>query len=295
MAVRVSDDILHRFRGFSLFNSPYPAHREGCAIDLYPGQGWVPSPVEGEVIAVRRVSAPIRSYAADADVMMLVDTGEFIARLLHVEPEVGPGDRVSFGEELGPPIRSGYFSPWVAQHAHLEFRPHDADPWRARGSVPLTVDVPVEGLAWVGTGTVIERAPSYVVLDEPRHPHPGTRFVGISAGRGGVLDGGVTHYALGGLLGGSPGPVSLGGVRIGNARDTGRNRLATVRWEEVRLLANDRPIRGLSCMLAKDGRFGAKLIEPDVELTLGDAVSLSIDRPSDASRPPEGESYANAQ
>jgi len=160
--VTLDGDVLARYPRASFYNSPYPAHDAGCAVDLYPdgvaerseatesvsrvaassAADWretagratrAPSPVAGEVVETRTVRCPPQPYAADNDHLVVVDTGEYLARILHVEPAVEPGDCVDVGDDLGRLVRSGFFAPWVANHIHLGFRERDGDAVRASG------------------------------------------------------------------------------------------------------------------------------------------------------------------
>ncbi|WP_227352829.1 hypothetical protein [Haladaptatus salinisoli] len=292
--VGLPPDVLSRYPRFSLYNSPYVAHDEGCAIDLYPGSAGrppesragseatretsAPSPVAGEVVAVRSVTAPPKPYAVARDHLVVVDTGEHLARMLHVDPSVEPGDRVEVGDPLGELVRSGFFAPWVSNHIHLGLRERDANPLRASGSLPIDLPVEVEPLAWDGSGRVVATADTFVVLDSPTHPAPGERFAGIAGVAGGesvVLDGGLPHYEGGGALSaeGSRSPdgdrVSLAGSPVG--RVDGR----TVTWDDVEILANGVRITGLSLFVSRD-QFGAKLVCPGHEFRVGDSLSVSV-------------------
>ena len=282
MAVPLGVDALSRYQRFSLYNSPYTAHDRGHAVDLYPDSGLgpaetsspAPSPVAGEVLETRTVRAPPKPYAPDHDHLILVDTGAHVARILHVEPEVEPGDSIEVGDPLGSLVRAGFFAPWVDNHLHLELRAPDENPYRASGSLALDPEVEVEALDWDGSGKVVETGETYVVLDAPAHPAPGERFVGIASDEGRVLDGGLVHYAGGGALGASAGSVSLFGHRIGRA--DGR----TVAWEPLEILANDVPITGLSLCCARDPAFGAKLVCPGHAFAVGDRIEVDL-RPTD--------------
>ena len=193
--VALPNEVVRRYEKFSRFNSPYPAHRRGRAVDLYPGDGVGRSPVAGVVTHVRTVGCPDRPYAAAEDHLIVVDlTDEWcaragappgtVARILHVIPEVEPGDRVTVGDALGPTTRSGFFGQWVDDHVHLGFRPPDADPLRASGSLPVAVDAPVEPVAWDGTGSVVERGPTHVVLKGPRRSGDGPAFAALASDEG---------------------------------------------------------------------------------------------------------------
>jgi hypothetical protein len=267
--VTVPASTLANYRRFSLYNSPYAAHDHGCAVDLYPEGNQGLSPVAGEVVDTRTVRVPDRPYAVAEDHLILIDTGECVARVLHVAPTVSPGERVAVGDSLGEMVRSGFFGQWVDNHVHLGFRDPDANPYRAAGSLPVEVDVDVRPLDWDGTGVVREAGETFVVLDEPRHPTPGT-WAGLAAGPGLVLDGGCPHYDGGGVLPGADGPVSLAGSRVGVA--DGR----TVAWDDVTLSANGTRIEGLSLFIARDAAFGAKLVCPDHDFAVGERIAVSV-------------------
>ena len=166
MAVTLPAEALSRYQRFSLYNSPYVAHDHGCAIDLYPDTGLgpasgdspidAPSPIAGRVLETRTVRAPPKPYAPEHDHLVLVDTGEHVARILHVAPTVEPGDVVDVGDSLGTLVRAGFFAPWVDNHVHLELRDVDANPYRASGSLPLEPGIELESVDWDGSGTVVE-------------------------------------------------------------------------------------------------------------------------------------------
>jgi hypothetical protein len=272
--VALSGPAIGQFERVSLYNSPYPAHDEGRAVDLYPGPGATraPSPVAGTVLETRRTRAPTRADAESHDYLILVDTGSHVARLLHVEPAVAAGDRLAIGDDLGRLVDSGYFAPWVGPHAHLGFRSPEADPVRASGSLPVSLDVPVEGITWDGRGTIREVADTYVVLDAPTHPAPGRRFAGLGAADAPVvLDGGLAHYAGGGALGGHEGSLSVLGTTIGHA--DGR----TVQWADVSVRLNGEPVHGLSLTL---GRVDPRVVVvcPGHDLAVGHRVTVSLTR-----------------
>lgn len=266
-SVTIPEDVLYRYYRFTLYNSPFVAHDRGRAIDLYPEGDPVPSPVAGAVTETRRVRAPPKPYAVEHDYLILVDTGEWVARLLHVDPAVESGDRIAVGDPLGESVRVGFFAPWVPNHVHLGFRPHGADPYRASGSVPIAPGVEPRGLSWDGTGTVREAGETWARLDRPTHPAPGERFVGLASG-GGVLDGGFPHYDGGGLLGGAT--AAIAGTTVGTVE--GRE----VTWGECTIRANGRPVTGLALFCARD-RFGIKLVGEDLGLGVGESVSVTVE------------------
>lgn len=272
MAVTLGQTMLSPFPRFTLYNSPYVSHDSGCAIDLYPEGPHAPSPVAGEVLETRTVRAPPKPYAVDHDHLILLETSHGIARVLHVDPIVTPGDEVDCGDILGTTIRSGYFAPWVANHIHLGFRGRDTDLYRASGSLRVAVDVPIEPLPWDGSGEVVEIGDTFAVLDSPTHPAPGEYYVGLEGSRGIALDGGCPHYPGGGTLPGSNGPVTLAGTRVGMA--TSRD----VDWDDIAVSVGGQRITGISLFFARDAGFGVKLICPETGFTVGEMVEVSIQR-----------------
>lgn len=287
MSVTLASAVLDRYRRFSRFNSPYPAHDDGRAIDLYPDGETGLSPVAGVVRETRTVGCPDRSYAADEDHLIVIELDDgwchragaapgTVARILHVVPAVSAGDRVAVGDALGPLTRSGFFGRWVDDHVHLGFRPPGANAHRASGSLPVDVDVSTEPVRWNGTGVVVERGASHVVLDAPSHPDPGRRFAALASDGGIPLDGGLAHYAGGGGFGGlaEGAAVSLWGTRVGVASARG------LAWEPVDVLANGERVVGLSLFAARDDGLGTKVVCPDRQFALGETVSLAL-APSD--------------
>ncbi|WP_313693797.1 hypothetical protein [Halorarum halobium] len=286
--------LIERYPRFSLYNSPYPAHDHGHAIDLYPdddaGRSGV-SPVAGEVLDVRTVGCPDRPYAVDTDHLIVVDAGEHLARILHVDPAVEPGDSVAVGDSLGEMVRSGFFGRWVDNHVHLEFRGHDRNPYRASGSLPLDVDVPVAALDWDGTGTVVETGDSYALLDAPGGRVDGYAAVGSDAGV--PLDGGLAHYGAGGRFGPAPGSSQLAAMSSPSASAGATDATVVellgepvgivdgrdVAWGDVTVLANGDPITGLSLFASRDDGFGVKLVTRpgagDPQFGVGEDVRVS--------------------
>lgn len=295
-------DVLANYPRFSRYNSPYPEHDAGTAIDLYPDRDdqIAPSPLAGEVVNIRTVRCPPKPYAVENDHLLVVDTGEYVARVLHVDPTVAEGDRVEVGDALGTLVRSGFFAPWVANHLHVAFRDHDANPVRATGSLPLDLelDTPIEPVPWDGTGSVVDTGDTWVLLDEPTHPAPGDRFAGIASDDGRVIDGGLPHYDYGGVRGDGLEEVPLLGTAVGDVHqtpvesDAARQKPSasedvtdgispgdrrSVEWRDVTVTANDVEITGLSLFFGRDW-LGAKLVHPGHDWQPGDEIRVAIDR-----------------
>jgi hypothetical protein len=264
------------FVRYSLYNSPYPAHDRGCAVDLYRDPDRddedAPSPVAGEVLETVSRRVPAKEYAETEDHVVLLDCGEYVARVLHVDPSVEPGERVERGDSLGRMVRSGFFAPWVDNHLHVGFRRPDQHLLRAGGSLPLELPPAVtpEPVAWDGTGRVRAVGETYVTLDSPAQ---GDGWTGIAADGGGVLDGGLAHYTGGGLHGGPDGPVSVLGYEVGTATDR------TVVWDAFDVLVNGERVTGLSLFVAHDSP-GVKVVCPGHSFSVGDRLEVTF-RPSD--------------
>jgi hypothetical protein len=309
--VRLPSASLAPFRRLSLYNSPYPAHDRGDAVDLYPDSNEGLSPVAGEVVGTRTVRTPRKPYAVEHDHLILVACDDewcaaagleegVVARVLHVEPAVEAGDRVAVGDSLGEMVRSGFFAPWVDNHVHLGFRTGDQNLQRASGSLPLSLSVSVTPLAWNGSGRVVETGGTYVVLDSPAHPGRAAGWCGLGADGGatpgttaGVLDGGLPHYDGGGLL-----PVANGdelwgergtGTKTGTETELGSDgpvsllgavvgdrRGRTVAWRDVTVEANGTPVVGLSLFLACDGPAGVKVVCPDHGFERGERLTVRV-------------------
>lgn len=267
MTVVLGPEVLFQYYRFSLYNSPYPAHDEGCAIDLYPDGPAAPSPVAGTVLDTMTVDAPPKPYAAKHDHLILIDTGTHVARILHVDPAVEAGDTISVGDPLGDLVTTGFFAPWVPDHIHLGFRAYEDNYYRASGSLPIGVDVALDGVEWDGSGTVVEAGETWVTVDGPDHPNPGESFAGLESD-GGILDGGFPHYEGGGLLADGT-AARIAGTDVGTI--SGR----TVSWHDTTVTANGTPITGIALFCRRDN-VGIKLVDRDLGLAVGESVEVTI-------------------
>jgi len=183
---------------WSFYNSPYPAHRSGAAVDVYfPEEALFPLE-EGTVIGWKKVRTP-RHIPVGEDYVTVIRTGDFCLKVLHVKPAVGPGERLTLGDPLGSLVPSGFFSPWSDRHAHFEVRPcHDA--YRARGAFlmrPLHLElVPTIGGSEL---EVVECSGGYCWA---RPLKKGRRSLTPLTSGSFPVEGGLPHYRYGALFGG---------------------------------------------------------------------------------------------
>lgn len=274
--VTLAGDVLGRYERFSLYNSPYPAHDRGCAVDLYPGEDVARSPLAGEILETQTVRCPQKPYAVEKDHLILLDCEGVVARILHVDPSVEAGESISVGDPLGTLIRSGFFGQWVDNHLHVGFRRPDQNLKRASGSLPLELSVPVEGVRWDGTGEIIEVGPTHVLLDSP--DYAGEGFAALASDDGVPLDGGLPHYSDGGVLAAADGEVSLLGTPLGTVE--GRE----LTWADIEVRANGHRASGLS-LFASQVPFGAKVVFHDGhDFAVGETIEVSIARTEDPIR-----------
>ncbi len=184
---------------YTLFNSPYPAHKENTGVDIYPGDGFggeAPSPVEGEVVLIRRVKAPEGHgfEAADHDTVVVIENRsnpETVTKLLHIDPLIEVGDHIRVGEPVGLTLRSGYYGWATSPHIHVEIR-SPGDPIRARGGYNLNlIDVPCGEPATELNGTVVHLQHGFAVI-KLNSNNPG--LVGTVNGEPATLDGGIPYY-----------------------------------------------------------------------------------------------------
>ncbi|PIV68784.1 MAG: hypothetical protein COS08_05935 [Euryarchaeota archaeon CG01_land_8_20_14_3_00_38_12] len=183
---------IYALNRFSFFNSPYPAHKQGKAVDIYSSL----SPVDGRVKKIIKLSH---------DYVILIECSEnpeIFAKILHIKPSVKPGEKIGAGDQLGSFIRSKFFDPWTDNHLHLELRKKD-DPVRARGGYRLIdfketkilpgkikMDIRIESIS-----------NNYITasLSEKYFTKIG-KFYGLRYKKSSVICGGFPHYGFGGII-----------------------------------------------------------------------------------------------
>ena len=265
-------------KGFiSFFNSPYYAHRELRAIDIYSAErrygepGY--SPVEGEVTYIRPFIPPEpKSFDGSKKDWIIVlkprSNPRLRVRILHLKPIVEVGDKVEVGDEVGVYLRTGHFDFWTDPHIHVEVRDPD-NLVRARGGYRLT---PIGRLGdpYVAEDSRLEvsKVLENYVLVKPKH---GLCKVGGFWGLGcrvggtyGILDGGIPHYGFGGayLIENEVGigePVWLGKVKIGIVEEV-LDRAVRFKCIPIKVKMGEHHMRGLSLYLNLNKNGELKLV-----------------------------------
>lgn len=183
---------------YSLFNSPYPAHKTHTGIDVYPDLKFgevSPSPVDGEVIQIRTVKAPtgrgFKDAGHDTVILLKSEESDSIIKILHVDPVIEVGDKLRAGEDLGYLLRSGYYGWATLPHVHLEIRTPD-DPLRARGGFQLNtvLEHDIDHLSEL-VGIVVDSTPEYTLVDLNLKSNG---LPGSIGDKPGLLDGGIPYY-----------------------------------------------------------------------------------------------------
>ena len=129
--------------GYSFLKSPYAAHKTHSAVDIYYGDfgSDALSPVDGEVIDVRSFDTPTPFKNRDfIEYVIAIRQNEHDIKILHVKPDVSPGDAISKGESIGTFIHNGYFIFWNDPVMHVEVR-KPGDYLRASNNMQLTPNI----------------------------------------------------------------------------------------------------------------------------------------------------------
>lgn len=267
----------------SFFNSPFSAHIESKAVDIYPvkakfGDETV-CPVNGTVKVVKKYLSPtpypnkppLHEYLI---LIECTDNPEVYAKIIHVRPSVSVGDVIYIGDRIGILSRSGYFPFWVDPHMHVELRDYK-DPIRAGGAYPLEILniqqsktstsklTPESDLA--GTVTYVETRYAIVCLNQDSWGNVGN-FSGLEAHVGssnGILDGGIPYMGYGGVLVNEKvrigDHVSLAGTKIGEVTET-LNGVAKFKVDPCKVIVGDYEYMGISLKLHFQNEREIKLV-----------------------------------
>ncbi|AEC52782.1 hypothetical protein PNA2_1867 [Pyrococcus sp. NA2] len=186
---------------YSLFDTPYTPHMLGTAVDVY-FQGEALFPLEeGRLIEIKKIRTP-RYIPVNEDYLLIFKIQNFCLKVLHVEPKLKVGERVSLGDKIGNLRLSGFFSPWTDKHAHFEIRPCE-DRYRARGGITLFPEIKdlvpkVKGVEF----EVIEKTENYMWLKPVKTEKKRRGMTPL-----GNIEGGLPHYRYGGIFNGKEGEI----------------------------------------------------------------------------------------
>jgi hypothetical protein len=196
-------DLYAREDGFISFsNSPYYAHKNLAAVDIYPQRGCrtAYSPVDGEVLEARKLG-----WIDDYIIIIGDQDMDVCIKILHAKPAVEVGDHVKVGDIIGETIWSPFFNFWTDNHIHVEVRPID-DRVRARGGYALDPEPIISRMRLdheqPTNFTVTEKSDRYLILSPNSKVASYTTPLSLNIrGRPLILEGGLTHYGHGGIWG----------------------------------------------------------------------------------------------
>ena len=259
---------------YSFFASPYQAHRDFAAVDIYQGSdfgGPARSPVDGVVENIRAFDSPTPTKRSLPEYLTLVRNGDSIVRMMHFTPSVKIGEEISVGDVIGTLINNGFFTYWVDPGIHVEVR-KEKDFLRAKGGFELSpaLNGVTGGPSKEIRGTVIGSCArnTTVELAEPA--------VAQAGGKPALLDGTLSlDYA--GVYGAfaPKDRVFLDRIQIGKIRSAGKH-MSTFATEKLAVYANDVPLAGVSFI--SQGRI-IKLLPKKYGTALfekGEEIELSI-------------------
>jgi hypothetical protein len=283
----------------SFFNSPYYAHRENLAIDIYPTPKkktvTAYSPVTGRIKKIYAFKPPTSKFFDGHNLEQLIIVESMVRsdthiRLLHIDSELNVGDFVSTGDTLGTIVRSGFFDFWTAPHIHVEVR-KNVNLIRAKGSEPI---IPViKGKRVIDNRVssdsvfkVLSVEENYVLVKVGRESSIGKIYgLGCTLCEGlGILDGGIPHYPFGGAylrsthsvkVGDS---VKLGSIILGEVVRIVKN-LAFFKRSPLKAYINEARIRGISVFLNLRACGVIKIVPMtpnELQLVQGDLVRFTL-------------------
>ena len=276
---KAKDIEIHAEKGweFSFFASPYIAHREFKAVDIYPNRDFgdiALSPVSGTVFKTIKFDSPSLGKPLP-EYLILIKTKNHLARIMHIEPSVKRGDEIHLGDEIGRFINNGYFFFWVDAGMHVEVRDLN-DYLRARGGYELmpmfaskiTEERPVSELK----GTVIDASKRNITVKLNKN-----NVVKIKDNYS-LMDC-ATSLGYGGVLGkfNPEDEIYFNGIKIGKIDRIG-NYMSTFKTEKLKVLVNGIGFRGISFIF---GREIAKLLPKRYgkpALKKGDKVNIKLKR-----------------
>ena len=181
---------------YSFFNSPYPGHEYGTAIDIYYQDKALFPFEKGRVVEIKKIKTP-QYVSEEVDYLILIEVNEFYLKILHVKPNIKVGEMLYFGDDIGKLIVSGFFRPWSDMHAHFELR-DKLDKYRARGG--FLINPKVLKLVPTTLGNefeIVERKKEYYWLEPIKK---GKKNLTPLAHKGNSIEGGLPYYNYGAVF-----------------------------------------------------------------------------------------------
>ena len=284
----------------SFFNSPFPAHKELKAVDIYPAKAKFGDeaicPVNGVVKTVKKYPSPTLypNKPLLYEYLILIecaDNPEVYAKILHARPIANVGNVIHIGDTIGILSRSGYVPFWVDPHVHVELRNYK-DPIRAGGAYQLKILNTKQSKTRISrsmsqsdlAGVVTHIENRYVMI-RPKEENWKSigNFCGLKARVGrsdGILDGGVPYISYGGILVNANvrtgDPVSLAGTNIGEVTET-LDCAAIFKIKNFRVMVNNSEFRGISSRLNLKNERRIKFVPLNMgclNLNINDAVTI---------------------
>lgn len=243
---------------YSFFNSPYPAHRLGTAIDVYFEDKALFPFEEGIISEIKKIRTP-KYVPIETDYLMIIKVEDLCLKVLHVNPSVKIGEKVYLGDEFGDLVVSGFFRPWSDKHVHFELR-ECIDRYRARGALSVKPEIlklvrTIEGNEF----EVIEKREHYYWLKPLK---TGEESLTPLTYQGIPIEGGLPHYHYGVAFGDFE-KIELFGAEI---KPKERINGFSVFGEEFAVFANGQKVRGIGiyCNEERVKLIGGKFEEGDI-------------------------------
>jgi hypothetical protein len=257
---------------FSYFNSPYIGHDLGSAIDIYPShQEWggaVIAPTSGKVVKIKKMQMgrpkQFPTHALDFAIgIQPSESDSSIVRVMHSEPTVSVGNRVDVGDQIGKAIRSRYFNYWTGPHYHVEVMSLDSFE-RSSRSYPLDLEYQYTAIKTESPREEIEFLVQSVTVDniigypqDLEHASigdlTGVAAIDMQRSKVGILEGGLSHYRIGGVVGTEQlqvgEHVGFRNAVTGTVRETRKSVSLFERGPHINSYLDGREIRGLSCFI----------------------------------------------
>ncbi|MGY5879696.1 MAG: hypothetical protein RTV31_05570, partial [Candidatus Thorarchaeota archaeon] len=224
--------------------------------------------------------------------------------ILHCSPTLKEGSVVEVGDSIGTTIRSRYFNYWTGPHYHIEIMHLDSFP-RSTRSFPLELPFHFEPTSAKElkqeTEFTVDSVTKDCIIGYPRDFSHSTigLFSGLSAISdrsmiAGIIDGGLSHYKHGGVIGQEDGRtdsmIGLQNIPVGEIRRSLKGASYFIRDPSVSSFLNGKALRGLSCFIypKQYTKYGIpplvlvprKYSEFDGMISEGEVCNLKLESPN---------------